>query len=250
MNEALFLAPTLQPLGNDPREGLQRIAKAGFRCVQLSATQRGLRPGDLDRTARRDLNAALRRAELLCSGLDCFIPTEHFLASETVDRAVHAVVSAIALAEDLGRIPVCMNLPTEEDLKRAAGHVVVEAIAAAGDRCGIQVADHTIPVSIRDGIGIGIDPAAYIAVGEAPDEAIMKHANSVVSCRLNDLLTTGLRGPIGLRAEGRLDVLRYKIALSVAGYQRPIVIDARQWLNPWEGVERTKSMWERTLNLP
>jgi len=216
----------------------------------MTATQVYQRPGVLVRTARRDLKAALRRADLLCSGLDCFIPTEHFLASETADRAVHAVVSAIGLAEDLGRIPVCLNLPTEEDLKKAAGHVVGEAIAAAADRCGIEVADHTIPVATREGIGVGIDPAAYIAVGEAPDEAIMKHAGSIVSCRLSDLLTTGMRGPIGLRTEGRLDVLRYKVALSVAGYQRPIVIDARQWLKPWDGVEHTKSWWERTLTLP
>lgn len=246
----LPLAPTLQPLGDDPRAGLRAIAEGGFRFVQLSAMQRGLRPGELDRTARRDLNAALRRAELVCSGLDCFIPTEHFLRAETVNRAVSAVTSAIQLAEDLGRVAVSVNLPTDAQLQESDASLVIEAIAAAADRCGVSIADHALPIAMREGIGVGIDPAAFLSANEKPDEAVMANGASLVSCRLTDLLTTGLRGPIGLRTEGRLDVMRYKIALSVAGYQKPVVIDARQWLKPWEGIERTKQAWERTAALP
>lgn len=246
----LPLAPTLQPLGDDPRAGLRAVAEGGFRFVQLSATQRGLRPADLDRTGRRDLNAALRRMELICSGLDSFIPTEHFLRADTVDRAVAAVTSAIELAEDLGRVAVSINLPTDTQLKEADDSLIIDAIAAAADRCGVSLADHALPIANRDGIGVGVDPAAYLGANEKPDEAVMAHAGKLISCRLGDLLTTGMRGPLGLRTEGRLDVMRYKIALSVAGYQKPVVIDARQWLKPWEGVERTKQVWDRTAALP
>ena len=38
--------------------------------VQLSAAQAGLRPRELDRSARRDLLATLRRRELAVAGID------------------------------------------------------------------------------------------------------------------------------------------------------------------------------------
>lgn len=218
--------------------------------------QPGLRPRELDRSARRDLNAMLRRVELVCAGVDCFIPAEHFTRNEMVDRALAAVEGAIELAADLGRAPVALSLPrratdssesTDDSSKVQSDGFVMQSIAAMADRFGVEVADHTVPLLLPppEGIGVGVDPAAWLARNENPADVVTRSGASVVSARLVDLLTTGLRGPIGDRQEGRLDATGYRVALSVVGYARPVVVDARQWLHPWEGLERTRLRWER-----
>ena len=91
------LAPTLGPLAEllAPRSVFDRLSELGYRYVQLSAAQPGLRPRELDKSARRDLLATLRRREMSPAGVDLWIPPDHFLASATVDRAAEAVVEAI-----------------------------------------------------------------------------------------------------------------------------------------------------------
>jgi hypothetical protein len=42
----------------------------GFRSVQLSAAQPGLRPRELDRSGRRDLLARLSRLQMPAAGLE------------------------------------------------------------------------------------------------------------------------------------------------------------------------------------
>ena len=54
---------------------LERLAAAGVRRVQLSASQVTLRPRELDRSGRRDLLILLRRLELSAGGLDAWVPT-------------------------------------------------------------------------------------------------------------------------------------------------------------------------------
>src|SRR5690606_13026801 len=73
--------------GAGPRAPIEAAAKAGFRAVALDASAAGLRPRDLDRSARRDLAALLRRLELAFAGLDLWIPPEHFASPEHADRA-------------------------------------------------------------------------------------------------------------------------------------------------------------------
>ena len=75
----LPLAPTLAPLGEQPRAALARLSKLGFRHVQLDATQPGLRPRELDRSARRHLAATLRRPEDSPIGVDLWVPASHFV---------------------------------------------------------------------------------------------------------------------------------------------------------------------------
>ena len=99
----LPLAPTLAPLGDRPRVALDRFAAMGFRHVQLSAMQPGLRPRDLDRSGRRDLGVRLGRLGMTAAGVDLWIPQTHFVDPYQVDRAVAAVLGAIELAGALDR---------------------------------------------------------------------------------------------------------------------------------------------------
>jgi sugar phosphate isomerase/epimerase len=240
------LSVTLSPLVRDDsgdaiKASLDRIANLRLRFVQISATMGGLRPRDLDHTARRDLLAALRRRELSLSGLDAWIPAAHFFEPAHVDRAVQAMSEIIELAADLGRVPVSVTLPHDPDALEATS-----TLARLADRLGVSVADHAIAISPIESVGVGIDPAAQLANISDPMAAI--HAagpQRLVSARLCDLYTSGMRGPVGVAGQSRLDVTGYRVALEVNGYCRPVVIDARQWNEPWRGVEQTMTVWGR-----
>ncbi len=226
------LAPTLEALPLAPRRALERLAALGLRHVQLSATQGGLRPRDLDRSARRDLAAILRRHELAVSGIDAWIPAAHFLDAARVDRAVALVVGTIGLAEDLGRCPVSLTLP-------AASGIAGAILGPAAQR-GVHVADHAVTPS--PDAAVGIDPVACLAADVDPAAVATAAGPRLASARLADLLTSGMRGPIG-SVEARLDVLAYRVALSVADYDRAVVVDVRQWVDPWGGLTQTREAW-------
>ncbi len=240
------LAPTLGPLGEEPRAALERLAAMGFRYVQLSATQSGLRPRELGRSARRDLLVRMRRLQMRISGLDLWIPPDHFLDPAHVDRAVDAVGATLQLAGDLERCPVSLELPRPVD--DATLESVIDVISQQALRVGVQVADHAGPDAPLDHLGIGIDPAAQLSRDEDPAVAVTSSADRLVSARLCDLLTSGMRGPIGETQGARLDVLSYRVALSVCGYDRPVVVDARQWTQPWPGLTQTAQTWLAVTN--
>lgn len=218
----------------------------GFRYVQLSATQSGLRPRELGRSARRDLLVRMRRLQMHISGIDLWIPPDHYLDSAHVDRAVDAVGATLQLASDLERCPVSLELPRSGDDPTLAS--VIEAISEQALRVGVQVANHGAPDTALDHFGIGIDPVAYLSRNEDPAAAVTNSADRLVAARLCDLLTSGMRGPIGEGQGARLDVLSYRVALSVCGYDRPVVVDARQWTQPWPGLAQTAQAWSAVMN--
>jgi sugar phosphate isomerase/epimerase len=263
MTSRLELAPTLAALPGELRPSMDRLAAMGFRHVQLSAAQPGLRPRELDGSARRDLLATFRRRELEISGIDLWIPPSHYLDPVHVDRAVTATIAAIELAADLERCPLSITLPAysvdpknpevddAEEISTgnadASSGDAVQAIIDAAHHAGVALADHQVPVADRerdDLIGIGIDPAAWLAAGLDPAAGVSRQSGHLVAARLSDLLSTGLRGPIGTR-DGRLDVMSYRVALAVAGHDRPVVLDARQWPNPWSDLETAAECWRR-----
>ncbi|MHC4106955.1 MAG: sugar phosphate isomerase/epimerase family protein [Planctomycetota bacterium] len=238
----LPLAPTLAPLGDSPRPALDALAERGFRHVQLSATLPGLRPRELGRSGRRDLAATLRRKALAVSGIDIWIPPDHFVDPAQVDRALAAVLETVELASVLGRCPVSLTLPSPgEDATEFGG--VVESLTDHAMRHGVDVADHAVAVSSLHDLGIGIDPAASLGQGQDPARQVAAYAPRLISARLCDLLRSGLRGPVGDGEEARLDVLAYRVALTTAAYSRPVVVDARQWPDPLRGLEQTRDVW-------
>ena len=205
------------------REQVAWLASLGARAVTLDAGV--LRARDLDRSARRDVASMLRRAQLELAGIDAWIPPEHFERAETADRAIAAVVGACELASELAllvgggsRAVVSIMLPGE-----GAGDAAL-AIASAAERVGAVVADHAWPVSPRDDIGVGVDPAAVLMGGGDPAAAV-SGAGTIASARLGDVSAHG-RIAVGDRGS-RLDVLAYQVALSTAGYAGHVVVDPR-----------------------
>ena len=191
------MAPTLGALGDQPRSALDRLAGMGFRSVQLSAAQPGLRPRELDRSGRRDLLTRLQRLQMPAAGLDLWIPTEHFLDPARVDRAMAAVGTAIELAADLGRCTVSLVLPGVE-----ARPSVPPGVTAS-----------------NPSIGAGIDTAVWLGQDKDPSAAVREHARDLVSVRLCD--------------DPKFDADAFQQALMACAYRGPIVIDLRECADPW-----------------
>ena len=250
------LAAAFEPLGLAAREAFAHLRSIRVRGVQWPAAAVGLRPRDLDHGARRDLHAVLRRCELELSGLDLPIPPAHFLEASRVDRAVAAVEEAVRFAADFGRVPVCLRLPRKDEAAGDDGaddsaDTALDAVRAVADRFGVRLADETVPLAIGtphgEVVGLGLDPVAFLASGVDPAAAALEHAGRVIAARLSDLDASGVRVPPG--QGGRLDVVRYRVALEVGGFDGFLVIDPRQWSDALRGVAAAAEAW-RGAGLP
>lgn len=222
----------------------------GYRGVQWPASAPGLRPRDLDGSARRGVRELLRRLELALSGVDAWIPPGHFLDRERVDRAVAATEEAVRFAAECAgsgpwRPVVSLLLPPVDAGQPAESGLagVAAALAEIGSRHGVVVADHPIDRPAASALGWGIDPAALLGAGRDPSAAVAAAGASLATARLVDLLRSGLRGPIGEPGEARLDALAYRIALEISGFGGPPIVDARQWRDPLAGLEASLVRW-------
>ena len=232
------LAITLQPIGSGA-EALDAVAALGVAGVQFDASDPRMRPRELGESARRDLAAALRRRGLVASGIDCFVPVERFADAARVERALEAVQGSVALAESLGRVPVCVHLPDGDS-------VVAKELVREADRRGVALADFPFPPAATT-LAVGVDPAAVLAAGGDPAAAVTQAGARVVAARVVDLLRSGMRGPIGEPGSSRLDAMAYRLALELAGFRGLPVIDCRQWTAPVEGARACVARWLELL---
>jgi sugar phosphate isomerase/epimerase len=232
------------------RAAIAWAAEVGCRAVQLDAAAPGIRPRELDRSGRRDLAAFLRRSQLSLSGLDLWIPPEHFTDSARSDRAMEAALAATELAGEVGGLvagspPPVLSLSLPEALPAEAR----AALIARAEAIGARLADHTVRVQESAGAGgdadsplaIGIDPAALLLAGLDPALAVSRGGTRVASARLSDATTIGRTAPGSPGA--RLDQLAYLVSLSTAGYARPLILDVRGITDQQAAIVRIMSSW-------
>lgn len=241
-----------RPWSGGLREALAWAEGLGFRAVTLDGTSPGLRARELDRSARRDIAALLRRRELTLAGLDLWIPPEHFADDARADHAMAATLGAIELMGDLvslagggGRGVVSVALPDWPE------RALVDLVRTRADACGVRVADHALatgsapegvevrasdPVGVTkarlgvdgspgDPLGVGLDPPAALLAGFEPGTLVSSLGGMLRSARLANLASTGrvaLHDP-----SGRLDELKYLVALTTAGYEDHMIVDLR-----------------------
>jgi hypothetical protein len=222
--------------GRDARSALVWACGQRARAVQIDATMPGMRPRELDASARRDIRALARRSGASVCGVDAFIPIEHFASAAHVDRAVAAVVGAMELARDCAENPgnavVATSLPAD-----VTGDAL-QALRAAAAASGVTLADCSWPSThAGEHIDIGIDPAAVLASGGDVVSEVAKRSATPAHARLSDLGSEG-RVEAGV---GRLDVFAYAVTLATKAYARPIVIDLRGLRDQAGAVARTSA---------
>ena len=209
------------------REALAWAHESGFRGVCIDATIAGLRARDLDRSARRDLAASMRRVGLASAGVDLFLPPDHLMDSRWVDRAVAAAIGTLELSADLaslthGHAVVCMNLPPTDSPPAWKAVLVAEA-----QRVGARLADCAWPRSAHADpsgpMGIGIDAAVVLAGGADPAAELARAGDMVAAVRLSDW-DGASRVPLG---RGRLDELAFRVAIHTCAPPGMVTVDAR-----------------------
>jgi sugar phosphate isomerase/epimerase len=246
--------------GENLREVIPWVRATGFAAVHLNAAAAGIRPRDLDRSARRDLAAIIRREGLDLSGADLWIPPEHFTEASNSDRAVTAVQSCIEyIAEIAGLVRGIGSAAHRPVLSIALPPALADSIlleiAAAADRAGVRIADHTVPLReanqrIEPAIGIGIDPAALLASGLDPAGQVFALGTRVASARLSDVSRSIGGGRIvpGSR-EGKLDLLGYSVALATSEFAGHIIADLRSLPQPEAAAAGMLETWRESAVL-
>lgn len=249
----LTLAPTIRPLAQgvegSARRALTLISEAGFRSVQLDATMPGLRPRDLEQSARRDLAATLRRSGLRVGGIDFFIPADHYCDPANVERAVESAHAALGLAADLDRAAVSLNLPVIQ-----ADPSIVGELLTAADGYGIRLAIHHdaepgelltwLKQQDAQLVGAGLDPAALLAARRDPVGVLTSFADRLAVARLSDAkrgLADGTRSVVG---RGDLDLLTYRVSVDLAARRTgPVVLDLRLLSDPLAAAQAALTAW-------
>lgn len=235
---SLSLAGLRHPSWDSPRAAIEWVAAQGFRAIHLDATMPGLRPRELDGSSRRGLISTFRRLGLTLSGLDLWIPPEHFARPDTQQRALDAVEGAISFVEELRKVGpvamVCVRLPCEPGPWR-------DHIASIAHRRGVVLADFNAQDAVGDPvvIGLGIDPAEVLLRGEDPSRLVSRAGRSLACARLSD--AQGSRR-VGV-GSGGLDTVAFGIALATAGYDRPVVLDVREVEPPESAVQAGRAAW-------
>ncbi len=248
----LSLAPALGPLVRDAglsvRAAIEQVATAGFTAVQLDASLAGIRPRDLDRRARQDLLALLKRRDLRLAGWDLFIPRRHYAEPDLLDRAMTATLAAVELAADTGRVPLSLQMPIARisDDARAS---LVEAADVRGVRLAIHAEDQvdamTAWLAAADvaALGVSIDPAAVIALKLDPAELVHRFARRLAAARLSDAPGVGERCVVG---RGELDLPDYRVAVDLAASRAgPVVLDLRSLPDPLAAAAAARAAWDR-----
>ncbi len=250
----LTLAPTLrliaESVGGGPRRAIQSVADAGFVAVQLDATMPGLRPRELDASARRDLGATVRRAGLSVAGVDFFIPQDHFRSAEHLDRAAEAAGAAIAFAADLGRVPVSMALPIDD-----VDEALIDTLLGAADGYGVRLAVHheAGPQQLNEWlkpldtsiIGGGIDPANLLAARHDPAGIAQSLGGKLAVARLSDARRGQGDGARSVAGQGDLDLTAYRVSVDLSPKRAgPVVLDLRALADPLNAAAQAAGAWD------
>lgn len=234
----------MTPGNPHPRAAIDAIGRLGVRGITLDAARSGLRPRELGRSARRDLASLLRRSELEFTGLDLWVPPEHFTTPSTAQRAIDAVGQALELAGELaplvgGRSQSVVSVLLPNELSPEARN----ELSSIAQQHGSTLADHALIVEAQTttpGIGVGIDPVFYLTDGSSPAKAVTRAGTNLASARLSDTTAMG-RCVIGA-SSGKLDLTGYAGAMIVSG-QDWVTLDVRDMPEPEAAVSKAIDAW-------
>jgi len=242
----ISISTTGLPTGSsDPRAAIDLVASQAARGIAIDAMISGMRPRELTRSARRDIAASLRRRELEFTGLDLWIPQDHFTDPINAQRAIEATQQACEMSVEIASLVGSRSKPIVSIvLPIDLGEIERIAIGAHAQRVGATIADHQVidheSFTPTPGVGIGIDPTMILMTGNSAGKAITQAGSQLVAARLSDSSAMG-RCVVGAPGS-QLDLKGYAGALIVAS-QDWVTLDLRQLPEPIEAIARSRQAW-------
>ena len=233
------LAAGIGPLALPGEEGFRWAAASRFTAVQPAVSRRGLDPRALDGSARRGIVTLCRRLGLSLAGLDLSVPAPAWLDESRIGRAIELANDATGLAEDLGRLPVSIDVQSPDSVPQQAR---AELIATA-ERRGVRIVVYSEgPCVWGEWVTRGIDAAQCAASGADP---------------VNELIRCGARlGGVRLRPPGegqgsgsdaprpRVDLQGVAAALAGVGFTGFPVGQVNGGQSAQGDLIRIRSLWE------
>ena len=139
-----------------------------------------------------------------------------------------------------------MQKPADAD---AATDEVIRELAVHAARARTRVCDISLDgealAAIRSGVELPIDAAmdtgSWLAAGHDPLAGVVELTNRLGGIRIVDLDGNGTRGSTATGSRLDLDALR--TALELGGFQGAVVLDARGWQDPVNGLLHDLEAW-------
>jgi hypothetical protein len=204
------LAVSMRASSAHARSFFSDLSLHGFGNVQLNALHHDF--SSMSDSGRRDLASTLRRNELRASGVD-FLALPSNWESEP-EQTLMNFGAAVSISEALGRIPVSVCIPDNEE--------IVEAVVAAGLGTGILVAAHRCAPLSNPNIAWGL-PTALLAKEERPMRTLAEASFGPLALRLSGEVVG--RSALETNAE-TLDLTELRGVLDAMRWDPISVIDA------------------------
>lgn len=214
-------------------ERARMVREIGIGRVTVSAAEVGARPRELNRSARRDVAAQLRRGGVSCVGVELWVPQKHFDDGVNEQRAVDALCEAAGYASELGELTggegaLHTSLPCSVDESgTAVMHGGARAVMEHGSSLGVRVVDHggfgVSAVGAETGCRVGLDCGLSLMRGEEPRDVMLAHTDRLGAVRVSDAVS-GNRVRVG---SGELDLLDLVISWTTLQEKPWLVVDLR-----------------------
>lgn len=231
------LAAGIGALALPGEDGFRWAAANRFTAVQPAVSRKQLDPRSLDGSARRGVVTLCRRLGLSLAGLDLAVPAAAWLDVSKLARAIELTTDAVALAEDLGRLPVSLDVQSPESLPL---EVRTELVANA-ERRGVRlVAYSAVPCNWGDWVTVGIDAAQCAAGGADPVNELIRRGPRLGGVRLRPPADGAGSGT----AREPLDLPGVAAALAAIGFTGFPVGQVNGGQSAAGDLIRIRSMWE------
>lgn len=219
----------ISSLTGTPRQRIETARALGARAVLLDASLPGVRPRELDRSARRGLCALLRRMELRLDGAELPIPAPHFADPATQDRALAAVAETSAFLAEAAALAETTRL-----LHLAAPDPQAAAAAAPHDITLTAPAQPDLPQPYSAALDLG----AVVLAGSDPVAAVGA-TPKLGAIRLTDA-RNGARCALG---HGDVDVFALHAAAATVAPEASLIIDTTNLPDARAAAEQTLAAW-------
>jgi L-ribulose-5-phosphate 3-epimerase len=233
----LKLGVTAEPLGVPFRQAAAAAAKLGCHGLECDAAGE-LAPDRLGDTARREIRTVLKGYSLDLAAVR--VPLRRGLdAAEDQQQRIEFVTKAMRLAVDLGPRKIvipCPAVPADATPRAASLRDVLSAVAATGDRLGVQVCleggfDPAAKLVEYLGtfdsgfLSVTFDPVNFLANGHDPVASAAALAGRIAHVHARDARASA-GGPKEVAVgSGDVDWMSLVATLESVGFSGYLVVD-------------------------